>query len=145
MSQSAIDTYLAGTGASEPDEDEVAPAGLPAGTCGGSVDDKPSQLLDSDQAEDPAWSPDCSKIVYSDRGSLWTMNNDGTNRKRLTAYDGSHSDSPVPTRIAGDNGKFEFDDFPLLQKGESVTVAGYTITVTADDGDTHTVSIAKSN
>ena len=95
VSQTAIDTYLAGTGASEPDVDEAAPAGLPAGTCGGSIDDKPSQLLDSDEAEDPAWSPDCSKIVYSFGGSLWVMDNDGTSRKRLTAYDGSHSDSPV--------------------------------------------------
>ena len=34
--------------------------------------------------------------------------------------------------------------FPVLQVGESATVRGYTITVIADDGDTHTVTIAKS-
>ena len=33
--------------------------------------------------------------------------------------------------------------FPLLEVGESVTVRGYAITVVADDGDTHTVTIAK--
>ena len=87
VSQTAIDTYLA-------DGDDAVPVGLPAGTCGGSVDDEPRALLDSSDAEDPAWSPDCSKIVYSDRGSLWSMDNDGTNRQRLTAYDGSHSDEP---------------------------------------------------
>ena len=34
--------------------------------------------------------------------------------------------------------------FPVLQVGESVTVRGYTITVAADDGTTHTVSITIS-
>ena len=72
-----------------------APGVLPAGTCGGTIDDKPRKLLDSNAAEDPAWSPDCSKIVYSYRGSLWTMNHDGTGQRRLTAYDGSHSDDPA--------------------------------------------------
>ena len=51
----------------------------------------------------------------------------------------------VPTRVAGGNDNFEHDDFPVLQAGQSVTVGGYTITVTADNGDTHTVSISKSN
>ena len=33
--------------------------------------------------------------------------------------------------------------FPVLAVGESVTVRGYTITVVADDGESHTVTIAK--
>ena len=34
---------------------------------------------------------------------------------------------------------------PILTVGESVTVRGYTITVIADDGDTHTVIISKTD
>ena len=49
----------------------------------------------------------------------------------------------LPMRIAGDIGNGQVDDFPVLEVGESVTVAGYTITVTADDGDTHTVRITR--
>ena len=49
----------------------------------------------------------------------------------------------LPARIAGDSGNGQVDDFPVLQAGESVTVFGYTITVTADDGNSHTVSIHK--
>ena len=40
-------------------------------------------------------------------------------------------------RAAGES----VDDFPVLQAGESVTVRGYTVTVTAADGDTHTITI----
>ena len=35
--------------------------------------------------------------------------------------------------------------FPVLDVGESVMVRGYTITVIADDGDTHTVTISKTD
>ncbi len=114
VAQSAIDAYLAGEDGKQPDDDDAdaaqaVPAGLPAGTCGGSIDDEPRALLDSSDAQDPAWSPDCSKIVYSYRGALWTVNNDGTNRQRLTTYDGSFSDepawSPDGTRIAYTRGR----------------------------------------
>ena len=104
VSQTAIDTYLADTGASEPDEDEAAPAGLPAGTCGGSADDEPRQLFDSDRAEDASWAPDCSKIVYTRNGSLWTANVDGSGNKQLVQADGGYlaqaAWSPDGTRIA---------------------------------------------
>lgn len=50
-----------------------------------------------------------------------------------------------PVSLAQDNGKGYLREFPLLSIGESVSVAGYTITVIADDGNTHTVSIAKSD
>lgn len=92
VSQAAIDVYLADDGS---DASQSVPVGLPAGTCGGSTDDEPRPLLDFDDTEDPAWSPDCSKIVYSYQSSLWTMNSDGTNRQRLTAFDGSHSNEPA--------------------------------------------------
>ena len=47
----------------------------------------------------------------------------------------------LPIKIAGDTGNSQVDGFPTLQAGESVAVAGYTITVTDDDGDTHSVQI----
>ena len=50
----------------------------------------------------------------------------------------------LPLRVAGDSGNGIVDDFPVLKVGESVTVAGYTITVTAGNADTHTVSITAS-
>ena len=104
VSQTAIDTYLADTGAPEPDDDEAAPAGLPPGTCGGSADDKPRQLFDSDRAEDASWAPDCSKIVYTRNGSLWTANVDGSGNKQLVQADGGYlaqaAWSPDGTRIA---------------------------------------------
>ena len=36
------------------------------------------------------------------------------------------------------------DDYPVLTVGESVSVRGYTITVVADDGVTHTITITKT-
>ncbi|MCY3608367.1 MAG: cell wall-binding repeat-containing protein [Acidimicrobiaceae bacterium] len=107
VSQAAIDAYLTGeepetgddgeSADGEPDggEADTAPGVLPAGTCGGAIDNEPSQFPSSASAEDPAWSPDCSQLVYSQNGSLWTMNNDGTNQQRLTSRDGSFSDEPV--------------------------------------------------
>lgn len=50
----------------------------------------------------------------------------------------------LPIKVAEDTGIGLSDGFPVLQLGESVTVRGYTIAVTADDGDTHTVSIKRS-
>ena len=106
VSQAAIDAYLTGQ---QPDADDdsdsagdgdtgtetgTAPSVLPAGTCGGSIDDEPAQLVPSTNAEDPAWSPDCSRLVYSQDGSLWTVSNDGTDPQPLVDGDGYLS-SPV--------------------------------------------------
>ena len=49
-----------------------------------------------------------------------------------------------PASLAQDNGRGYLSGFPLLGVGDSVDVAGYTITVTADTGDEHVVSIRKS-
>ena len=100
VSQTAIDAYLAGEDdeaaeATQPDDDAAELVGLSAGTCGGSIDDEVRQLTTADNSEDPAWSPDCSRIAFSSNGWLWAMNNDGTNQQRLTAYDGSYSDEPA--------------------------------------------------
>ncbi len=51
----------------------------------------------------------------------------------------------LPVKVAGDRGNSEVDDFPVLGPGESVTLHGYTITVTADNGSTHTVAITRNN
>ena len=106
VSQAAIDAYLT---AQQPDagddsdsagdgdtgsETGTAPGVLPAGTCGGSINDEPAQLVPSTNAEDPAWSPDCSRLVYTQDGSLWTVSTDGTDAQPLVGGDGYLS-SPV--------------------------------------------------
>ena len=40
-------------------------------------------------------------------------------------------------------GRRQAGDYPILTVGDRVTVRGHTITVVADDGNTHTVTIAK--
>ncbi|WP_419916790.1 cell wall-binding repeat-containing protein [Candidatus Poriferisodalis sp.] len=125
VSRTAIDAYLTGeepeTGddgeaTDEADDDEAedneadddeattAPGVLPAGTCGGSVDDEPSQFIQHRNAEDAAWSPDCSQLVYTQDGAIWLMNNDGTNRRKLVPYSGGYMAyavwSPQGDRIA---------------------------------------------
>ena len=49
----------------------------------------------------------------------------------------------LPIRVAGDPGNGQVDDFPVLHRGDSINVRGYTITVVSDDGDTHTVEITR--
>ena len=121
VSQGAVDAYLSGeddadddeTPQSDQDDQSAEPVGLPAGTCGGSIDDDPRQLTTADNSEDPAWSPDCSRIVFSRGGSLWTMGNDGDDQQRLTDHDGSYSDkpawSPDGTKIAYARGRHNDD------------------------------------
>ena len=46
-----------------------------------------------------------------------------------------------PMKIAGDSGNGQVDGYPVLKVGESVTVRGYTITLDADSGNAHTVTI----
>ena len=48
-------------------------------------------------------------------------------------------------RLVGDGGDRLIGGHPLLEVGDSVTLHGYTITVTADSGSTHMVSITRSN
>lgn len=50
-----------------------------------------------------------------------------------------------PVRIAQDTEFGYLDQAPLLELGESVSVAGYTITVTGDTGSAHTVSIRQND
>ena len=56
----------------------------------------------------------------------------------------------LPIKIAGDRANMQIDEipmqvdeFPVLQPGDSITIRGYTITVTADNGHTHTVTITQ--
>jgi TolB protein len=40
---------------------------------------------DDERDQDPVWSPDGTRIVYSQEGVLFVMNADGTNRTQLTS------------------------------------------------------------
>ncbi|WP_420625129.1 cell wall-binding repeat-containing protein [Candidatus Poriferisodalis sp.] len=101
VSQAAIDAYLSGESAVEP---EAEPTELPAGTCGGQIDAAPVQLIAEDFPEKPAWSPDCSQIVYGARWRLWIANRDGSEPSELTERDDGFfyepAWSPNGTRIA---------------------------------------------
>ena len=57
--------------------------------------------------------------------------------------DASRASGELPARLAGDRGDGLFDEYPLLTRGQQVTVRGYTIRVTADHGTTHAVTITK--
>ena len=112
VSQAAIDGYVTGTSEddetandeAEDGEPSTTPDVLPAGTCGGAINDEPSQLVPSTNAEDPAWSPDCSRLVYTQNASLWTVNNDGTDARKLVDHNGAYLYhavwSPDGTRVA---------------------------------------------
>ena len=58
----------------------------------------------------------------------------------MYTVDASLPTGELPLKIAGDTGNGQVDDYPVLAVGQSVTVRGYTVTVVADDGDTHTVT-----
>ena len=95
-------------GDGDDDESSASGDGQPGATakldCGGSIGDSSRQLVPSTNAEDPAWSPDCSRLVYTDNGSLWLVDNDGSNRRRLLdrrgAYLTSAAWSPDGSKIA---------------------------------------------
>lgn len=112
VSQAAIDAYLAGDVAGA---DESEPGILPAGACGGSIDDGPVQFVPWTFTSVPSWSPDCSRLVYSHDGALWTVNNDGTGRTLLVPADGSRNYgavwSPLGDRIAYINGYSDGNDW----------------------------------
>ena len=88
-----------------------------------------------------------------DRGTPLTWpRGDTTNRRALLhegvlvyTVDASVPSGQLPMRIAGDKGDGQVAGFPVIGVGESVTLHGYTITVTADDGSTHTVSITRNS
>lgn len=47
----------------------------------------------------------------------------------------------LPMKIAGQSENGQVDGYPILEPGESVTVRGYTVTLDADTGNTHTVTV----
>lgn len=51
----------------------------------------------------------------------------------------------LPMTVAGDSGDDQVDGFPVLRRGESVTLRGYTVAVIGDNDDTHTVTITKDS
>ena len=50
----------------------------------------------------------------------------------------------LPAAVSGDEGDGLVDSYPVLGVRDSVTLRGYTIAVTGDDGETHTVTITKT-
>ncbi len=74
---------------------------------------------------------DIDPDLYSDRVLVYTVDPTLRGGRR-------------PIKFAGDNGYGYLASYPFLKVGESVELAGYTITVTDDDGSTHTVTIVKS-
>ena len=59
----------------------------------------------------------------------------------IYTVDASRLTGELPIRLAGDSGNGQVDAYPILVRGERAFVAGYTIGVVSDDGDTHTVQI----
>jgi len=51
----------------------------------------------------------------------------------------------LPIKLAGDSGNLQLHELPVLQPGDSITIRGYTITVTGDNGHTHTVTITQNS
>ncbi|MCE2527106.1 MAG: PD40 domain-containing protein [Actinomycetia bacterium] len=51
----------------------------------------------------------------------------------------------LPIKIAGEIGTVQYDSFPVLKVGESITLRGYTITITNDTHPTYTINITKTD
>ena len=58
--------------------------------------------------------------------------------------DASRRGGDLPLKVAGDSGNGQFDDFPILVEGHSVTVHGYTITVVSTTPHT-TITITQDD
>ena len=51
----------------------------------------------------------------------------------------------LPIKGANETTSGFSDESPFLTEGQSITVAGYTITLLSDDGETHTIKIYRTN
>ena len=78
-------------------------------------------------------------------GSRGTFPGLATEGVLVYTVDAALDSGDLPITVAGDTGNGQVDHYPILTVGQSVTVRGYTITVVADDGNTHTVTIAKAS
>ena len=58
--------------------------------------------------------------------------------------DASVPSGRLPIKVAGHTGDQRIERDPILTVGQSIIVHGYAITVVSDDGQTHTVSITKT-
>ena len=83
---------------------------LPAGTCGGAIDDAPRELAPDAIGDYPDWSPDCSQIVFTRGGSLWLMANDGSQPRQLISHDGDWLRSPA---WSPDGGRIAYSDLRI--------------------------------
>jgi M6 family metalloprotease-like protein len=77
------------------------------------------------------------RIGYDKRAVL------GDGRVVVYTVDAHLRTGNLPVKLAGDVGRGHTYVSPVLAVGESVTVRGHTVTVVADDGETHTVTITR--
>ena len=80
-------------------------------------------------------------VVESRRSIGWDIGSLLEEGVLVYEVDASIYTGNLPIKVVG----VPDEGFPVLQVGESLTVRGYTITVVADDGDTHTVTITKAD
>lgn len=92
------------------------------------------------------------KLGHDTDTRIYDDDSGSASRPRLAAegilvyvVDGRIRSGSLPIRVAGDNGKGVVPDYPLLALGESIDVSGYTITVTGNHSQMHTVFIERSN
>ena len=81
---------------------------------------------------DPVWPHDADAGLAEERVLVYTVNPTLGGGRR-------------PIKLATDDGNGYLQRYPLLAVGESLTVRGYTVSVTGDDGDSHTITIVKSD
>lgn len=91
-------------------------------------------------AVEPSSGPSGSDLYREDWGSEHTV--EGVLVYTVDARIGT---GELPVKVAGDTGNGQINRFPFLTLGESVTVRGYTITVTRDDGYAYEVAIEPSS
>lgn len=82
--------------------------------------------------------------AYDTAGQLDAGSNVMAERVLVYTIDPTLGGGRRPIKFATDNGNGYLMQYPLLAAGESLEVKGYTITVTADDGNHHTVTFVKS-
>lgn len=88
---------------------------------------------------------DSSSTITAPIGATTTLNPLASEGVLVYTVNTLRGSGQLPIKLVSDNGHGQLDRYPVLDVGESVTLHGYIITVTADGGDTHTVKIARDD